>query len=125
MSSNFFIRLFINAVAISIIVSLLPGINIVNNDIGTVLFVALIFGIVNAIIKPLMTLLSCSLIVLTLGLFLVVINGATLYITAALSGGRLTIDNFFWAIVGSILMSIINSIMEQVLDVDGARSKSS
>jgi putative membrane protein len=115
---NFLIRVLINAVAIAITASLLPGIQVVNNDIGTLLLIGFVFGLVNAVLKPILTFLTCPFVLLTLGLFVLVINGLMLMITASLSGGRLIVDGLGWAIVGGIIMSLISMILEGVLNVE-------
>src|SRR5258708_37837548 len=97
--------------------NLLPGIHIVNQDLGTLLLIGLIFGIVNALVKPLLSLLTCPFIILTLGLFILVINGAMLLLTANLSGGRLIVDGFWWAVGGGIIMGIVGLVLESVLGV--------
>ena len=117
---NFLIRIVINAVAIALTASLLPGIHVLNNDMGTLLILGLIFGLVNALIKPIISFLTCPFIILTLGLFIFVINGVTLMLTANFSSGRLTVDNLGWAILGGIIMGFIGMILETVL---GLRSK--
>jgi putative membrane protein len=115
---NFILRVIINAVAIAITAAILPGIRVVNSDIGTFLLLGLIFGVVNALIKPIVALLTCPLVILTLGLFVFVINGIMLLITASLSGGRLVVDGLLWAIVGGIIMGIVNVVLEAVLGVN-------
>jgi len=115
---DFIIRLVINAVAIFITANILPGIHLANDSLGTLLIIALILGIINALVKPLVTALSCPLVILTLGLFLVVINGLMLSLTATLSGGRLVIDNLWWAILGGIIMGIIGMVLESLLGLN-------
>ncbi len=114
---KFLLRVIINAIAIAITANLLPGIHIVNQDLGTLLLIGLIFGIVNALVKPLLSLLTCPFIILTLGLFILVINGAMLLLTANLSGGRLIVDGFWWAVGGGIIMGIVGLVLESVLGV--------
>ncbi len=109
------LRLLVNALAIGIVARLLPGFHVANNDLGTFILIGLVFGIVNAFIKPLITLLTCSLVVFTLGLFILVINGLMLWITAALLPNLLRIDNFWWAILGGIIVSLINMVLEFTL----------
>jgi putative membrane protein len=111
---KFLLRIIINAIAIAITASLLPGIHVVNQDLGTLLIIGLIFGIVNALIKPVLSVLTCPFIILTLGLFIFVINGLMLLLTASLSGGRLTIDGFWWAVGGGIIMGIVGLVLEGV-----------
>ena len=112
---KFLLRVVINAIAIAITASVLPGIHVVNQDLGTLLVVGVIFGLVNALIKPVLSVLTCPFIILTLGLFIFVINGLMLLLTASLSGGRLTIDGFWWAVGGGIIMGIVGLVLESVL----------
>jgi putative membrane protein len=112
------LRLIINAAALAATAALLPGIGVRDNDIGTLLVVALIFGLVNAVLKPVFLILSCPLIILTLGLFAVVINGLMLLITDALAGGRFTVDGLGWAILGGLVVGAISGILERALDLD-------
>ena len=72
---EFGIRVLINALAIAFTAWLLPGIHVVDNNLGTVLMIGLVFGLINAVIKPLLVFFSCAVIVFTFGLFLLVING--------------------------------------------------
>lgn len=116
---KFLLRVIINAIAIAITASVLPGIHVVNQDLGTLLMVGLIFGIVNALIKPILSVLTCPFIILTLGLFIFVINGLMLLLTANLSGGRLVIDGFWWAVLGGIVMGIVGLVLESVLGLRG------
>jgi putative membrane protein len=78
------------------------------------LFIGLIFGLVNAIVRPLVRLLSLPITILTLGLFTIVINAAMLYLTSWLSGYtpvHLTIDSFFWtAVLAAIIISVISVV---------------
>ncbi|MCL5998895.1 MAG: phage holin family protein [Chloroflexi bacterium] len=116
--SKFLIRVIVSAVAIAVTAAVLPGIRVVNNDIGTLLILGLIFGIVNALIKPIVALLTCPFVILTLGLFVLVINGLMLLLTASLSGGRLMVDGLLWAIIGGIIMGIVNMVLEAALGVN-------
>jgi putative membrane protein len=115
---NFLLRLIINAAALAATAAILPGIHIQNDRIGTLLLVALIFGIVNAVLKPVIIIMSCPLIILTLGLFAIAINGIMLLITAAIAGNRFTIDGFWWAVLGGLVVGIIAGILESVLGVN-------
>jgi putative membrane protein len=115
---NFLLRLVINAIALAVTAAVLPGIHVKNDAIWTLAVVALIFGIVNALLKPVFIILSCPLIILTLGLFVLVINGVMLLITDALSGGRFTVDGLGWAILGGLVVDVIAQIVETVLGVN-------
>ena len=114
---NFLLRLIVYAIAIVVVAKLLPGIR-VHNSVGSVLLVALIFGIVNALVKPIVKFLTCPLVLLTLGLFSLIINGLMLELTASLSNGALVVENLGWAIVGAILIAIISVILERILGVN-------
>ena len=117
---NFLIRVIINAIGIALTAEILPGIHVANNDLGTLLIIGLVFGIVNSLLKPLLILLTCPAVILTLGLFLLAINGIMLLVTASLIPARLHIDGFGWAVVGGIVMGIIGIVLESVF---GLRDK--
>jgi putative membrane protein len=120
---NFVLRLIVNAIALAVTAALLPGIHIRDDSIGTLLIVAFIFGVVNAIIKPILIILSCPLVILTLGLFLLVVNGIMLLITDAIAGNRLEIDTFWWAVLGGLIMGFVGSILENALGLNEDEDK--
>lgn len=115
---NFIIRLVINMIALSITASLLPGIQI-NGGAGTLLLVALVFGIVNSIVKPILLLLTCPFVILTLGLFIFVVNGLLLLLTSALLGSSFVVNGLGTAIIGGIVMGIAAMIIEWILRQGG------
>src|SRR5664279_478738 len=123
MMRSLVLRFLINAVAIAVITSgLLPGIFIIGNNIPTIAVVALIFGLVNSLIKPIVRVLTCPFVLLTLGLFTFVINGAMLYLASLLADklvnvthGGLYIENFGWAVVGALIVSVIDVVLEWIL----------
>jgi putative membrane protein len=105
-------RWFASAGAIAVVAWLLPGISAGAGTRGvmTVLVTALVLGLVNAIVKPVLQLLTCPLVLLTLGLFLFVINAAMLLLASALTravGFDFHVDGLWNALVGSILISIV------------------
>jgi putative membrane protein len=98
------------AAAVGAAAWLIPGIEVQG---GVVAFfaVALILGLVNALVRPLLRRLACSLIFLTLGLFLLVINAALLLLTAHLTrtlGVGFEVDGFVPALVGSLVVSLVS-----------------
>ena len=115
---TFALRLVINAAALAATAAMLPGIHIRDDRVMTLLVIALIFGLVNAILKPVVWVLSCPLIVLTLGLFALVINGILLLVTDTLSGSRFEVDGFGWAVLGGLLVGLISTVLEGALDLD-------
>ena len=120
---EFVIRVLINAVAIAVTAMLIPKITIANNDISTLLVIGLIFGLVNSLLKPLLILLTCPAVILSLGLFIFVINGVMLLITDSLAGDRLIIDGgIFTAILGGMVMGGVCMLLESVLKLDDEQS---
>lgn len=116
---EFLIRVLINAVAIAVTALVIPNIHIANNDVTTLLIIGLIFGLVNSLLKPLLILLTCPAVLLSLGLFIFVINGFMLMITDSLAGDRLTIDGgIFTAILGGMVMAAVTIALESVLKLD-------
>jgi putative membrane protein len=99
----------------------LPGLEVVENPegplgvYGTYLWIGLIFGVVNAVVGPVLRLLSLPFVLLTLGLFLLVINAALLALTAGLSD-RLTIDGIGTAIIGGLILAVAGWVADQLLD---------
>lgn len=116
---KFIIRIVVNAIALWITALILPAINITGGVVNY-LIVALIFGVVNALIRPIVKLFSLPITVITLGLFSLVINALMLLLTSWLAGGMMTIDGGFlaqfgWAFVGSILISIASTVIGWLL----------
>jgi putative membrane protein len=99
----------------------LPGLNVLPNakgplgETGTYLWIGLLFGLVNAVVGPVLRLLSLPFVVLTLGLFLLVVNAALLGLTAALSD-RLTVDGIGTAIIGGLILAVAGWLADQLLD---------
>ncbi|MGY1720247.1 phage holin family protein [Blastococcus sp. SYSU DS0552] len=99
----------------------LPGLEVVPNpdaplgEFGTYLWIALIFGVVNAIVGPILRLLSLPFVLLTLGLFLLLINAALLGLTAAITD-RLTVDGFGTAVIGGLILAVAGWVADQLLD---------
>lgn len=115
---NFVIRVLISAIAIAITASLLPGIQLGDDSLGTLLILGVIFGLVNAFVKPLLIFLTCPAVILSLGLFILVINGLMLQLAAWFAGDRLDVDGLGTAVLGGIIMAIVTMVLEGVLGVD-------
>ncbi len=120
---NFILRVIIYAIGIALVAEIVPGIHVANDTLGTLLIIGIVFGIINAILKPLITFLTCPLVILSLGLFVLVINAVVLLITASLIPARLQIDGFWPAFLGGIAMSIISMILERILGVNDDNNK--
>ena len=99
----------------------LPGLDVAENPdgplgiYGTYLWIGLIFGVVNAVVGPILRLLSLPFVLLTLGLFLLIINAALLGLTAALSD-RLAIDGIGTAVIGGLILAVAGWVADQLLD---------
>ncbi len=123
------IRLVVNAAAMAIATWILSGISLTGSSttsrVITLLIVALIFGVLNAIIKPLFALFTAPLILLTLGLFLIVINACMLLLTSWLAGLfdlGWQVDGFWTAVLGAIIISIVSFLLNVFLpDPDDSR----
>ena len=110
------IRFVINAAAIYIAAQLISGIHLDGWD--AIIFVAIIFGLINTFIKPLVSLITCLIQVITLGLFTLIINAGMLYFTAWLAqkfGFTFNIDNFISAFLGALVVSVISFILSKIL----------
>ena len=118
------VRLLINAVALLVAAWLVPGIRLAaagrdpsGHDWMMLILVALVFGLVNAIIRPLVILLSLPLEILTLGLFTFVINALMLWLTSAIAQ-RLTlgfhVDGFWHAFLGALVISVVSFVLSRL-----------
>jgi putative membrane protein len=114
--TKFIIRWAINAVALYAAVLIVPGIDFNGNWTG-VLWLALIIGLLNALVRPLLQFLTCPLIILTLGLFSIVINTLILMLTSSIGQAfdlGLTVDGFWPALLGSLVISLVSVVMSVI-----------
>ena len=114
---RFLLRLLINAAALWVAVKIVPGISY-TGDWLPFLGVALIFGIVNAFIRPIVKLFTLPVILLTLGLFALVVNGLMLWLTSWLSTGlglQFHVEGCLAAILGALVVSIVSAILSMLL----------
>jgi putative membrane protein len=114
---RFLIRLLVNAAALWVATRLVPGVTF---DGGTLPFlgVALVFGVVNAFIRPVMQVLAFPLILVTLGLFLLVVNGLMLWLTSSLSaslGLGFHVTGFWAAFWGAIVVSVTSLLLSMLI----------
>jgi len=110
---TFIARWLINMAAILLIAYLLPAVIWVDG-VWAAFIAALLLGIVNAILRPILVLLTLPLTLLTLGLFLLVINGLMLWLVAALVEG-FHVNGFWGAVFGSILISLVSWVLSRIL----------
>lgn len=122
---NFLIRLVVNAIALWLAAAVLSGIHLADGSsqtsdkIKTVLLVALVFGVVNALLKPIATFFSFPLLLVTLGLFMIIVNAAMLQLTSWLAGKfdlAFHVDHFFWdAVIGALIISVFGFVANVIL----------
>ncbi|MBC7375473.1 MAG: phage holin family protein [Frankiales bacterium] len=106
-------RFLVIAGAVWVVAAVVPGVT-VRQGVGSYLLIALVFAVVNVVVKPVLKLLSFPLLLLTLGLFLIVINAALLGLTALLTD-RLSVDGFGPAVIASLVISAVTWTGDNVL----------
>jgi putative membrane protein len=115
---HFILRLLANAAALWTAVQVVPGIEY-HGTVLALLGVALIFGVINAIVKPILLLFSLPLLVVTLGLFTLVLNALLLWLTSSLSAGfglGFHVSGFVAAFLGAIVVSLVSIALSLVID---------
>ncbi|MEP7136097.1 MAG: phage holin family protein [Chloroflexota bacterium] len=117
--TKFILRLAINAIGLYLAVQIVPGISL-HSGLASLIWLALIFGLVNALFGPLLKFLTCGLIALTLGLFTLVINTFLFWLTSVIGQsfgfGLIIADPVWWnAFLGAIIVSIVSVVMTLIL----------
>ena len=115
------LRWLILAIAIAITAWLMPGMTIYgagNQWIINLLIISVVFGLINAIIRPIVMILTCPLVILTLGLFTLVINALMLSLTDWLLPNILTVDGFWTTFFAALIISIISGLLGLFLHGD-------
>ena len=119
--NRFILRWLINAVALYAAIYLVPGITLQSTGMPNwvaLVLLALVFGFLNALLRPVLMLLTCPLIILTLGLFTLLINTAMFFLTGrigALFGWGLSVQGFWPAFLGAIVVSVVSIILSLIL----------
>lgn len=108
---NFIIRLFLSAIAVIIASYLLPGVHV--EDFLDALIVAALLALFNAVVKPVLVILTIPITLLTLGLFLLVINAVLILLVDAVAGG-FEVDSFWWALAFSLILSLIVAVFDRL-----------
>ncbi|MCB9134182.1 MAG: phage holin family protein [Anaerolineales bacterium] len=123
--TKFILRWAVNAVALYAAVWLVPGVNLASQDYVGFIWLALIFGLLNALVRPLIALLTCPLIILTLGLGTLILNTGMLYLTEWVAGFfniGFTLSGFWPAFLGALVISIVSVVLSLVIK-DGKKRK--
>ena len=119
---RFLIWVVVNALALAVAAGLLPGITVTGatggDKVVTLVLVALVFGVLNAVVRPVVMLLSIPFIILTLGLLIFVINAVMLLLTSWLSGQLglgFHVDGLLTAILGAVIVAVATWVLEHLL----------
>ena len=123
--TKFILRLAVNAVALYLAVYFVPGVNLEGGFVS-IIWLALIFGLINAFLRPLLKLLTCPLIFLTLGLFTLLINTFLFWLTGEIGqafGIGFTVAGFWPAFLGGLVVTVVSVIMSLILrdEIKGRR----
>ena len=120
------LRWLITAGSLYVAYLILPGITVEGNGYIVYSVMALVLGLVNALIRPILKFLSCGFIIITLGLFVFVINAATFMLSSNISqslGAGYSVDGFGTALLGSVIVSIVSMVLSSIL-IDEDKSSS-
>lgn len=105
-----FRSLLINGLIVFMLAMILPGVEVANYF--SAVWVGLLLGVVNFLVRPLLTILTIPITILTLGLFLIVINGLMVLLVDAMSMG-FSVTGLFWAIIFSLLLGFANTLLDK------------
>lgn len=116
---KFLLRWIINAVALYLAIFLLNGKGVdFNGNWLSIVWLALIFGLINAFLRPLLTILTCPLIILTLGLFTLLINTLLFWLTGQIGQAfnlGLAVNGFWPAFLGGLVVSVVSIVLSTIL----------
>ena len=101
----------INTLAVLVAVYVVPGIHFQDASLWTPFVTALVLGILNAFVRPVMMFLALPLVIFSLGLFMLVINALVLYLVSFLLGDHFEIDGFGWALLGALIISVVTMVL--------------
>ncbi|GET21330.1 MULTISPECIES: phage holin family protein [Prolixibacter] len=105
---NVLAKILINTIAVLVVAYILPGIEI--NSFFDGLVVAVVLALLNLLVKPVLVILTLPLTIVTLGIFLLILNGLIVMLAGALVDG-FYVSGLFWAIIFSLLVSLVNTIL--------------
>ncbi|OVZ55441.1 hypothetical protein CDO44_24855 [Pigmentiphaga sp. NML080357] len=102
----------LNAVALLVVAYLLPGITVAS--FGSALIAALVLGLLNSLVKPVLVLLTLPITIVTLGLFLIVLNALLFWFAGSILKG-FQVNGFWWAVIGALLYSLISGLLSAIV----------
>lgn len=106
----------LNAVALLIVAYILPGIAV--SSFGSALIAALVLGLLNTLVKPVLVLLTLPITIVTLGLFLLILNGLLFWFAGSVLKG-FVVNGFWWAMLGALIYSIVSGLLTGLRRHDG------
>ena len=117
---NFILKIIVTSLAVLFSAYLLPGVSVENYT--TAIIVAIVIALLNIFLKPILILLTIPVTVLTLGLFLLVINAFIILIAGELVPG-FSVNGFWWALLFSIILSLVTSLLESIASTKKQRQR--
>lgn len=102
----------LNAVALLIVAYILPGITVAS--FGSALIAALVLGLLNTLVKPVLILLTLPITIVTLGLFLLVLNALVFWLAGSILKG-FQVNGFWWALLGAFVYSVVSGLLSRLL----------
>ena len=115
---NFILKLLLCALAVVVLANILPGVTV--DSYLTAVIVAVVLSLLNFLVKPILIILTLPVTILTLGLFLLIINALIILLADFLVGG-FAVSNIWWALLFSLLLSLLNSILHSFLKSENKR----
>ncbi|MFZ9004145.1 MAG: phage holin family protein [Robiginitalea sp.] len=112
---KFILRLLLSALAVVLLSNILPGVHVAT--FGIAVIVALVLSLLNFLVKPLLIILTLPVTIITFGLFMLVVNALIILMASGLVSG-FTVDGFWWALLFSLLLSLVQSILFAFLKED-------
>lgn len=109
---NWFVRVLVSSLAVLITAYMLPHVFVAN--VATAIMIAILLSFLNTFLKPILIILTLPVTILSMGLFLLVINAAIILLADYLLD-EFKVDGFIWALVFSLILSLVNSFLEQLL----------
>jgi len=116
------IRWVVTALALWLTATIVPGLVTIRSA-GAAIIAALVLGLVNAIVRPVLLLLTLPFTIVTLGLFIFILNAAMFGLAALLAGSGFQVHGFWGALVGSLLVSIISLVLNMIIGEAGKPKK--
>ena len=116
---KFILKLLLTAVAVLVLAEILPGVSVASYSYA--ILVALVIGLLNNFVRPVLILLTLPVTIITLGLFLLIINAFMILMAANFLGG-FTVDSIWWALLFSLLLSVLQSVLHSLIKEENKES---